>query len=44
MRLSRTNAPDLAANIANSSGPATIGDVLDVLEAWQPTKLKENMP
>jgi hypothetical protein len=30
--------------LQHSSSPATIGDIVDVLEAWEVTKLKENMP
>ena len=41
MGLSRKEEADLAAYMANS--PATIGDIVNVLEAWEATKLKENM-
>ena len=43
MGLSRTEAADLAAYMATPNSPATIGDIVNVLEAWEATKLKENM-
>jgi hypothetical protein len=29
--------------LQHSNSPATIGDIVDVLKAWEATKLKENM-
>jgi len=43
MGLSRTEAADLADILQHPNSPATIGDIVNVLEAWEAIKLKENM-
>ena len=43
MRLSHGKRRILRHILQHSNSPATIGDTVNVLEAWEAIKLKENM-